>query len=368
MTKQPLMKDRLGTDALGRIAVSLTKVKTGFPRHAFIASALSGLEPLELKARVRHIIGALHRHLPDDFNVAADILIKLKHSHNLHGFDAWPLIDYVGEHGLGHPEKALATLKELTPLFSAEFAIRPFIIQHFGLTFQTLEKWCSDPDEHVRRLVSEGSRPRLPWGQRLPQFIKDPIPVFQLLEKLKDDPSEYVRRSVANNLNDIAKDHPETVIALCRRWQDHPTAGKTRIIRHATRSLVKAGHPEVFVLLGYTENPKLDFQSLEVSPKEIVLGGTLEFKIQLQSTNAKPQTIVIDYAIHHIKANGKTSPKVFKFQTLEIGPGETAVLAKRHPIKPITTRKYYPGEHAIEILINGKAMARAAFSLLERPI
>ena len=360
MAEPRLMKDRLGAEAVERIAASLAKASPGFPRQAFIDDALNGLQALELKERVRHIIDVLNRHLPAGFEEAAVILSKVD---KLEGFAAWPIIDYVGEHGLDHPEKALETLKDLTGLFSAEFAIRPFIIQHFELTFRYLENWCSAPNEHVRRLVSEGSRPRLPWGQRLPQFIKDPAPVIQLLEKLKDDPSEYVRRSVANNLNDIAKDHPDAVIALCRRWQKHATPGRAWIIRHATRSLVKAGHPEVFVLLGYTEAPRLAFQSLEVFPEEVRLGEAIGFRFKLQSTHSKPQTIVIDYAIHHMKANGQTSPKVFKFRTLKLAPGETVVLSKQHAIKPITTRKYHSGVHAVEILINGKTFGRGNFIL-----
>ncbi|MCK5676835.1 MAG: DNA alkylation repair protein, partial [Verrucomicrobia bacterium] len=257
-------------------------------------------------------------------------------------------------------------LHKLTALFSAEFAIRPFITKHFGLTFQCLEKWCDDPDAHVRRLASEGSRPRLPWGRQLPQFIADPSPVFQLLEKLKDDPSEYVRRSVANNLNDISKDHPDAVIACCRQWKKNAGTERQWIIRHATRTLVKAGHPDVFGLLGFTENPQIDFQSLDVSPKEIPLGGTIEFKAVLRSESKNMQRVVVDYAIHHMKANGQTRPKVFKFQALEIAPGETVALSKRHAIKPIATRKYHPGKHAIEILINGKTFGRAGFTL--RPI
>ncbi len=364
------MKDGLGKAAVERIAESLSRAAPGFPTQRFKADTLQGLESLALKQRVRHIIGVLYDCLPNDFNETADILTGAKQSwiaadpgDNLGGFAAWPIIDYVGEHGLSHPEKALEVLKDLTSLFSAEFAIRPFITQHTKLTLQSMEHWCTDPDEHVRRLVSEGSRPRLPWGPRLPQFIADPSPVLRLLEKLKDDESESVRRSVANNLNDTSKDHPEVVIDLCRRWQQNATAKRQWIIRHATRTLVKAGHPDVFGLLGYTGEPKLDFHSLEVSPKAISLGESIEFMFQLQSTNSNPQTIVIDYAVHHMKANGKTSPKVFKLKTLKLAPGETVTLTKRHAIKAITTRAYYPGEHAIEILINGTTFGRADFTL-----
>ncbi len=365
-----LMKDGLGAAAVERIAESIVRTIPDFPKRKFVDDAMDRIPDLELKERVRHIIDVLSRYLPGNFTEAADILIRLKDNwlpgdpdDNLAGFAAWPVIDYVGEHGLDHPGKALEVLRELTPLFSAEFAIRPFIIDHFDLTFQTLGKWTADPDEHVRRLVSEGSRPRLPWGKRLPQLIAAPSIVIELLEKLKDDPSEYVRRSVANNLNDISKDHPAKVMALCRRWQKGTSPERQWIIRHATRTLVKAGHPAVFGLLGYTENPQLDFQALEVSPKAIHLGEAIEFKVTLQSTSARAQSIVIDYAIHHMKSNGQTSPKVFKFRTVNIASGETMCLTRRHAIKPVTTRKYYPGEHAVEILINGKPFGKAAFTL-----
>lgn len=364
------MKDGLGSAAVVRMAASLACADSGFPQEAFIADAMDGIEALELKERVRHIIGVLHSYLPADFTAAADLLTRLK-AHwipgdpgdNLGGFAAWPIIDYIGEHGLEHPETALAALRELTALFSAEFAIRPFFIHHPALTHRTVHSWCTDPDEHVRRLVSEGSRPRLPWGQQLPAFIKDPAPIFPLLEPLKNDSSDYVRRSVANNLNDISKDHSGTVIALCRRWQKNATPEVEWIIRHATRSLVKAGHPEVFGLLGYTENPDLTLQSIDLLPNRIRLGETVEFSATVQSNRVERQRVVIDYAVHHMKANGQTSPKVFKLRTLEIGPGETITLTKRHAIKAITTRKYYPGEHAVEILINGKSFGRAPFLL-----
>jgi len=142
-----------------------------------------------------------------------------------------------------------------------------------------------------------------------------------------------------------------------------PAPGIEWIVRHATRTLVKAGHPDVFGLLGYTENPQLDLHSLHVSPDKIHLGDSIGFAFQLQSKNSKPQTVVIDYAVHHMKANGKTSPKVFKLQTPEIAPGATVKLTKRHAIRPVTTRKYYPGEHAVEILINGKTFGQTGFTL-----
>lgn len=365
MAEQRLMKEGLGASAVERIAESLARTLSTFPKEEFITAALQGIQPLELKARMRHIMRVLHRYLPSDFGAAAPLLIQLK-SHWIAGdprdsyaaFAAWPVIDYVGEYGLDDPTTSLAVLRELTPLFSAEFAVRPFLIQYPEQTLQTLAGWCSDPDEHVRRLVSEGTRPRLPWGQQLPQFISDPSPLFGLLERLKEDDSAYVRRSVANNLNDISKDHPAAVIARCREWKN-----SAWIVRHATRTLVKAGYPAVFELLGYTPNPHINVQALRIAPAAIRLGESIEFTVQLQSTHSAPQSMVIDYAVHHVKANGQTRPKVFKGKTLTLAGGETGVVKKTHRFKPITTRAYYSGEHLLEILVNGRAVARTPFIL-----
>jgi 3-methyladenine DNA glycosylase AlkC len=370
MTEQQLIKDGLGEEAVSRIAASLARVIQDFPEDRFRKKAMDGIGELELKDRVRHLVRVLNDFLPQDFAETAGILVRLKDNwiegdpdDRLRGLAAWPVIDYVGEYGLSYPDHALAALRELTPFFSAEFAIRPFIIEHPDTAFRYLHEWTADGDERVRRLVSEGSRPRLPWGQQLPEIIADPSATLELLEKLKDDPSEYVRRSVANHLNDISKDHPDTVVGVCRRWQDGASPERLWIIRHATRTLVKAGHPAVFGLLGYTDDPLLDLESLELVSADIAMGDTLEFAVGLKSSADKHQKVVVDYAIHHVKANGKTSPKVFKFSKLEIGPGETARLVKRHSIRPITTRKYYPGEHSVEILVNGKSMGSKSFTL-----
>ena len=365
------MKDGLSDAAVERIAAALTQTIRGFREQAFRCACLDGLDELELKDRVRHIIRVLHDFLPQPFTTAARVLVRLKPqwdagdpSDNLRSFAAWPLVDYVGEYGLKSPATALKTLKALTPLFTAEFAIRPFYLQHPERTLRTVEAWCGHPDEQVRRLVSEGARPRLPWGQQLPTFIRDPSSVLRLLERLKDDSSETVRRSVANNLNDISKDHPDVVLHLCQRWKQNAGPERLWIIRHATRTLVKAGHPSVFGLLGFTEHPKLQLESLTLSPTRIRLGEAIEFTARLTSTAKQAQNFVIDYAVHHMKANGETRPKVFKFCRLSLDPGKTKELVRCHAIRPISTRKYYPGKHAVEILVNGRSLGRVDFQLI----
>ena len=369
MSDQKLMKDRLGEQAILEISQVLSMCLTDFPQRQFIKQALAGLGELELKQRVDHLIAVLADYLPAEFTDAASVLISVKHhwpeqssADSWGSFTAWPLVDYVSVYGLNQPAIALDVLKNLTSLFSAEFAIRPFIIRHFDLTYQHLLRWTSDEDEHVRRLASEGSRPRLPWGKRLTQFCDNPDPIFPILEKLRDDSSLYVRRSVANNLNDIAKDHPAKVIRLCQSWSVDDSADRQWLIRHALRSLVKSGYSETFAILGYSKNPQISsrFKLIETS---VVLGNSLKIETLLQSESVESQRLVIDYRIHHVKANGSRTSKVFKWKNITLHGQQTLLLNKLHPFNIITTRKYYAGNHLVELLINGVSYASAEFEL-----
>lgn len=370
MSEQKLMKDRLGEQAVLEISLVLSRCLTDFPQQQFIKQALTGLNELELKQRVDHLIVILADYLPVGFADAADVLISVKHHwpelssvDSWGSFTAWPLVDYVSVYGLNQPELALKVLKSLTPLFSAEFAIRPFIIQHFEMTYQHLLRWTNDPDQHVRRLASEGSRPRLPWGKRLTQFCDNPAPIFLILEQLKDDDILYVRRSVANNLNDIAKDHPAEVFRLCQSWSMGASAERQWLIRHALRSLVKTGYSEAFVLLGYSKNPQITISVFKLTNSRIILGNNLEIEMLIESTAVETQKLVIDYKIHHVKANGSRTSKVFKWKNITLDRQQTLALSKSHPFKLITTRNYYAGTHLVELLINGIQYASAEFEL-----
>lgn len=370
MAENTLMKDGLGEAAVHRISAVLRASGAQFSADAFHRDAMSVLETLELKDRVRHLITVMGKHLPASFAETANILGRVR-DHWVHHddderlmfFAAWPLIDYVAEYGLNHPQISLPLLRYLTPLFTAEFAIRSFIEVHPEETYAQLQLWCLDSDEHVRRLASEGCRPRLPWGKQLPEYINDPSPVIRLLENLKDDPADYVRKSVANNLNDIAKDHPEKVIETCRRWQKERVSGRAWIIRHATRTLVKDGHPDVFPLLGFTHRPQLKIDGPRLSTNHLILGESITFSAEIESTSPKNQSVVIDYAMHFTRANGRMNAKVFKWKNLKLKPGQKVELSKSHRFKVITTRRYYPGDHRVSILVNGKAKADAGFML-----
>lgn len=370
MTKENRkMKDSLGPEAIQRLAHALSATLPDFDLTDFAEQAIKGVEPLELKERVQFLIELLYQHLPSPFPETAKVLKATKQywdtgndNDPLRGFAAWPLIDYVAAYGLDHPDEAIPLLAELTPLFSSEMAIRPFLLNHFEQTYAEMERWCTNENEHVRRLVSEGSRPRLPWAMQLKPFIAEPEPVIRLLERLKDDESLYVRRSVANNLNDIAKDHPGRVVAVCKSWQNG-SKNRDWIIRHATRTLVKQGHPGALALLGFTENPELSVQGFRLEKEAIDLGETLSFSFSIESRAAEEQRLVIDYAIHHRKASGSLTPKVFKLRNITLTPGESIRIGKKHAIKKITTRRYYCGEHLVEILINGRSYGRCPFQL-----
>lgn len=371
MAVQKLMKDGLSKDAIARIADVLLLINEDFPSQQFIQAALTGLEQLELKQRVNHIIKVLADFLPSDFQSTAEILLQVKRhwdwgdeNDTLNSFAAWPLTDYIATHGINEPELALQVLRDITPLFSAEFAIRPFITQHFEITYPHLLRWCNDPDEHVRRLVSEGIRPRLPWGMRLTRFCNDPKAILPILERLKDDASLYVRKSVANNLNDISKDNPDQVITLCQQWIKNAPTQRQFIIRQALRSLVKQGRTDVFPLLGYTANPQIKLSNIELNKNTVKLGDKIEVSVVLLSQSTTVQSLVLDYKIHHIKANGTATAKVFKWKNITLQPNEKIQLSKSHPFKLITTRKYYAGTHSIELVINGASFSKLNFELM----
>lgn len=362
-----LMKDGLGQEAISRISSVLSAVHEEFPKATFEAQAMKGLAPLELKERVRHLIRVLHDCLPQPYSRVADLLINVpKHwdfgrdEDPISGFAAWPLIDYVGEYGLEAPKKSLKVLEKVTHLFSAEFAIRPFLIHHEAACFAVFEKWVDHKNHHVRRLVSEGCRPRLPWGIRLQAYVENPKPILPWLEALRLDETDYVRRSVANNLNDIAKDHPELVIQICKRWQKRDKGKSDWVIRHALRTLVKQGHPEVFALLGYSESPEVTVGEIALSSASIKLGGELTFSVDIHAAQHDVRCVV-DYGVHYVKANGKRAPKIYKLKNCELAKGETLQLSKRVSFKPISTRRFYVGEHLLTVQVNGVEQARTSF-------
>jgi 3-methyladenine DNA glycosylase AlkC len=318
----------------------------------------------ELKQRMRHVTTTLHSFLPDDYRAALDILRRALPRVGDHGFVKMVFPDFVEVYGLEDWEASIPALEQFTQEMSAEFAIRPFIVRYPESTMTQMERWAHHPNAEVRRLSSEGCRPRLPWGIRLAALVADPSPILPILEALKKDTSESVRRSVANNLNDITKDHPALVIDLLRRWQVEDASPEMRwITNHALRTLVKKGDPAALALLGHSTDLAIAVHSLALQPQEVPLGGEVTFSFTVESLVDRSQNLVIDYVVYHRRARGQLSPKVFKLAKRVVQPGETVRITRRHSLAPVTTRRYYPGEHWIEVQINGRSYGRTRFVL-----
>jgi 3-methyladenine DNA glycosylase AlkC len=365
-----LFKDGINEQTVRKLGSALLAAWPQFPLAEFVASGAQGLSELELKARVRHLMAAMTQFLPADYPVALDIVQRAGMNwpakdpdNSFDGFAAWPLIDWVGTEGVAHPTISLQALRQLTPLFSAEFAIRPFLLEHTESTLADLHTWIDDDNPHVRRLISEGTRPRLPWGQQLPMFRKDPAPVLELLEKLKDDDSEYVRRSVANNLNDIAKDHPDLVAKVARKWMKNASQQRRRLIIHALRTLIKQGHPGAMKVMGFEIDPKVDV-NFGINANRVVMGDELLMTAEITSTGSRVQKLVIDFAVHYRKSNASLSPKVFKWKVLDLAPGQTVRLEKKHRFVSRSVRKLYAGGHEIALTIAGSEWGKCSFKLV----
>lgn len=343
-----------------------------FDADGFMRKCMRGLKQLELKKRIVHIAQALESHLPDDYPAAARIIRNAlpppldpsRTDDDFGDFIFAPLGEYVVRNGCSAPHlgESLRTLREITMRFSMEDAIRAFIDAFPDVTLSELTTWSTDSNYHVRRLVSEGTRPKLPWSRRLTIDPTQPIP---LLDTLHSDPTRYVTRSVANHLNDISKDHPELVLKTLRRWKAAKRQDADEldwINRHALRTLVKKGHAPTLTFLGYRSDPKIQITHFQLSTKELWPGDQLEFEVEIQAE--RNERLLVDYVIDFVKANGTTVPKVHKLKSIEIAKGKTARLKKRHRLHAnATTYTLYPGRHAVSLQINGSIQATQPFDL-----
>ncbi|SFX50755.1 DNA alkylation repair protein [Marinospirillum alkaliphilum] len=372
---EPLI-NRYGAEIPRQIAAQLSGVDSQFDCEGFIEAALEGYDQLALMDRGRHLAKVLHRFLPSDQEQAIQWLVasmgprlERDQGNSMAPFLYLPHSFYLAHYGLDHFEASMQAQYQLTQRFTAEFSIRPFLERYPEATLERLHQWAEDNDHHVRRLVSEGTRPRLPWAPRLKSFQKDPQPVLALLEKLKDDPELYVRRSVANNLNDIGKDHPDVLLDCVARWSARASEARRWIIRHALRSLVKQGHPQALALLGYGEAPSIKVEAARLTPEQVQMGDKVpppcvNLSLVLHNPTPQAQELLVDFCVHYVKANGSTAPKVFKLKTLTLDAGASLPLSKRISLAEMTTRRHYPGTHRVELLINGQTYPLGAFELL----
>ena len=369
----PTLKSYFGRETVERIAALISAVHPAFPAAAFVADAARGLASRELLARGDHVAAALRRHLPPDYREAVGILTRsLGPELGADGFEGLgmapfvylPYVAFVREWGLRDFDASMAAQHALTRRFTAEWSIRPFLDAEPERTLAVLRAWAEDPSPHVRRLVSEGTRPRLPWAPRLRRFGRDPRPALALLERLRDDPSPYVRRSVANHLNDVGKDHPDLLVETCRRWLHGATPERRKLVAHALRSLVKQGHREALALLGHGAAPRVAVRGARVEPDRARVGESVRFRATLASRSRAAQRLAVDLAVHYVKANGAARPKVFKLRVVELAPGGAVELGKTLSLAQMSTRRHHAGVHEVDLLVNGVRLPAARFEIV----
>jgi 3-methyladenine DNA glycosylase AlkC len=345
------------------------EVIPGFQTASFLHTVYDKeWENRELKERMRHVTLAFREQLPELYPDCLRIILELipllknkREEVDILGFIFLP--DFLEVFGKDHPEISVDAMEEITQFITCEFAIRPFILEHPDRLMKQMLAWTSHESEHVRRLASEGCRPRLPWAMGLPFLKKDPSPVLPIIEALKSDDSEYVRRSVANNLNNISKDHPELIINIASNWIGS-SEETDKIVKHACRTLLKQGNQEVMRLFGFGSVEELSVYDLELRSDKVNDGEYLEFSFNLKNLSSEKQNVRLEYAIWFLKANGSHSKKVFKISEKEYEGNSDNRISRKQSFRPITTRTYYPGTHRVSVIVNGKEFAEREFTLL----
>jgi len=355
------LKEMFNKKFYQHLAVEFNKADKNFHAGKFLKEVTKDLETLSLNERLRNTSIVLKNQLPTDFKKATETLFKVIPNVNK-GYTALVFPDFVGLYGQDHFEISMEALKYFTSYGSSEFAIRTFLKRDFNKTIKVMNKWAEDKNHHVRRLASEGSRPRLPWSFKLDEVIKNPKATQSILEKLKADEELYVKKSVANHLNDISKENSDYMLSVVNSW-DKSNVHTSWIIKHACRTLIKKGDASSLAVFDFEKNAKVNIENFKLNKSKIKLGEQLFFDFNLVSDKNKIQKLVIDYIIHYRKTSGTLAPKVFKLKELDLKPKQTVAISKSHWFKDFTTRKHYAGAHKIELMVNGKVIADKKFDL-----
>ena len=359
--QSPALKEIFDRDRFRHIAGEMAAISPAFDERRFLAVATRDLDALGIMQRLRQGAVALHEALPLPYEEAVEALHALA-PRIRHGFASIVLPEYVALYGEGHFDLSMRALAFFTRFGSSEFAVRHFLRRDLGRTLAVMRGWAEDDNEHVRRLASEGCRPRLPWSFRLAPLVADPSPALPILERLKADPSLYVRKSVANHLNDIGKDHPGLLVETVSAW-DRADAATAWIVKHALRTLIKQGDPRALALVGTTGRARVRVEAFSVAPARLRLGGHVTVAAEIVSAADQPQRLVADYAVHYVKKNGAPSRKVFKLKTFDLPPGGRQALSIRRALRDFTTRTHNAGHHRVELIVNGEVLARGGFDL-----
>jgi len=363
-----------------RFTKDLKLVINDFDACEFVSKIMDNeWENRELKQRTTHITAILKQFLPEEYKKAiAKILELLDYVENTQpDFSkiddtkfglmleyGWILDNYVEQFGLDDYETSVKAIEKITQFTSCEFAVRPYIIKYPDKMMKQMLAWSKHKHWGVRRLASEGCRPRLPWAMALPNLKENPAPIIPILENLKNDPARFVRLSVANNLNDIAKDNPETVIELVKKWQGE-SEEVDWITKHGCRTLLKQGRSEVMELFGFDSVKNISVENFKILTPEVKIGNSLEFSFKLLNNNNKKSKIRLEYGIYYQKANGTLTKKVHKISEKEYAENSTTQITRKHSFRVVTTRKFHIGLHQVAVTINGNELKKHNFELIE---
>lgn len=361
-TAAPALKEIFNAERLQHIADEMSAVYPAFKSKTFLKHAQDGLAELSVMQRMARVSESLHAVLPLDYEDSLHVLRELAPRLNS-GFVSMCLPHYVASYGAHAFDTSMDALKYFTTFGSSEFAIRYFLRSDLERSLERMHEWTRDENHHVRRLASEGSRPRLPWSFRLEAVQADPRLAAGILDRLKADESLYVRKSVANHLNDVTKVHPEWVLDTIEGWSLE-NKHTVWIAKHALRSLIKQGDVRALTVIGAGAKAEVELLDVQVEPAVVRLGEAITLSFTVKSMVAHEQRLVIDYAIEYVKANGGVSRKVFKLKTLGLAGFGTEVVRRNQVIKDFTTRKHFAGRHGVQVMVNGEVLGGAAFEVL----
>ena len=357
------------------IGERLLPVVPDFDVEGYAAEVNARVGPLELKDRVLVLAQGLKQRLPEDYPEAVRLIVaslgpELGEGEGMFS-NSWylmPVARFVEEFGLDHPQTSLRAIKEITRRHTGEFAIRPYLQRYLDLTMAHVREWAADDSHNVRRLASEGIRPRLPWAARFVPFVEDPRPVVEVIDRLIDDPSLYVRKSVANNLNDIAKDHPTLAVATARRWLTDSETERTKwIVRHGLRTLIKAGDGEALAVIGSEHDPALRVENVRLDRDPVAIGESVTLHADIVNGSTRELSVIVDYELGLRTRSGSQSSKTFKLTTLQLPAGQRARVSKRHHFRVVRTRNYWPGRQSVLVKANGIRSEPVDFELVDGP-
>jgi 3-methyladenine DNA glycosylase AlkC len=352
------LKNMFSPEFIGRLAADLNRV-CGVPEKQFVVLVMDDeWEKRELKQRSRHIAACLHQCISGSYTEQIEKLKEIGQGYR--GYTAILFADFVEVYGLENWEVSMKAMETFTQLSSAEFAVRPYFLLDFERMVAQHLKWSLHPNEHVRRLASEGIRPRLPWGTGIPRLKKEPEVIFPILDNLIHDPSEYVRRSVANNLNDVSKDFPEKVLEYVSRL-DLSVPNTVKLVKHAVRGLLKKGNKTALVLFGFHDQMEVNCLNLEVDRNTLSIGDNLNWKFDLEVKGEGK--LRLEYHVYFQKASGIQTHKVFQLTEQQIQKRGNIRMSRKHAFRDLTTRKHYPGIHRLELVANGISIAGIDFEL-----